>query len=575
MHGLPNIITDLTFITIYAGIITLLFKWLKQPVVLGYVLAGVVAGPYFNLFPTVKDMDNISIWADVGVIFLLFNLGLEFSFKKILDVGKAAIITGFSNILIMLFLGYNLGLMLGWTTTDSLFLGGMLSMSSTTIIIKAFEELNLRKEKFTDLVFGVLIIEDIVGVLLLVLLPAITLGNSADSSQVNPTQLLISAAKLVSFLVCYFIFGIYLIPTLLKKIKIYLNDEMLLIISVALCFSLVLLATNAGFSSALGAFLMGAILASTSLTERIEHVLKPLKDFFGAVFFVSVGMLVNPEMFIEYAGTILCISILVLLAISLSSCCGFLLSGQPLKTAIQGGFSLAQVGEFAFIIASLGMSIGVLSPQVYPIIVAVSVLTTFTTPMMMKSAVPFSNWLLRVLPQPLLDFLHNNTSAKKLTNSEQKLWQELFKNYFIRLGVFSILIIAIMNLSLYVVQPYFTNFIPGYQGKVLLTVLTLMVMAPFLHALLVSKRKIINLYLNLWLKNRTNFFPLILLTSFRILLVVFFIMVVIHQLLTSDPYITVILAIGAIFALSRSRWVFTQYMKMETQFFDNLNKKTK
>lgn len=567
MHSLPAIITDLTLITIYAGIITLLFKWLKQPVVLGYVLAGILAGPSFNLLPTVQDTDNIKIWADIGVIFLLFNLGLEFNFKKILDVGKAAIITGFANILIMLFLGYNAGLLMGWTTTDSLFLGGMLSMSSTTIIIKAFEELNLRNEKFTDLVFGVLIIEDIVGVLLLVLLPAITLGNSVDT-----TQLFTSSLKLISFLVFYFIIGIFLVPTIFKKIHIYLNDEMLLIISVALCFSLVLLATNAGFSSALGAFLMGAILSSTTLTERIEHVLKPLKDFFGAVFFVSVGMLVKPDMFIEYFGTILSISALVLVAISLSSCFGFLVSGQPLKTAIQGGFSLAQVGEFAFIIASLGMSIGVLSPFVYPVIVAVSVLTTFTTPLMMKSAVPFANWLLKTLPSSWIDFLHKNTSTKKITNSEQKLWKELFKSYFIRLIVFSVILVAIINLSFHILQPSFLEIIPGIQGRIILTVLTLLTMAPFLNALVISKRKIINLYVELWLKNRANFFPLILLISFRILLVAFFIMVVIHQFLTTSPLITFALALGAIFALSRSKWVFTQYMKMENQFFDNLNK---
>ena len=567
MHSLPAIITDLTLITIYAGVITLLFKWLKQPVVLGYVLAGILAGPSFNLLPTVEDTDNIKIWADIGVIFLLFNLGLEFNFKKILDVGKAAIITGFANILIMLFLGYNAGLLMGWTTTDSLFLGGMLSMSSTTIIIKAFEELNLRNEKFTDLVFGVLIIEDIVGVLLLVLLPTITLGNSVDAG-----QLFASSLKLISFLVLYFVVGIFLLPTIFKKIHIYLNDEMLLIISVALCFSLVLLATNAGFSSALGAFLMGAILSSTALTERIEHVLKPLKDFFGAVFFVSVGMLVKPDMFIEYFGTILSISALVLVVISLSSCFGFLVSGQPLKTAIQGGFSLAQVGEFAFIIASLGMSIGVLSPFVYPVIVAVSVLTTFTTPLMMKSAVPFSNWLTKKLPSSWIDFLHTNTSAKKITNSEQKLWKDLFKNYFIRLSIFSIIIVAIINLSFYVVQPRFVKIIPGLQGRIILTVLTVLTMAPFLNALVISKRKIINLYVELWLKNRANFFPLILLISFRILLVAFFIMVVIHQFLTTSPLITFALALGAIFALSRSRWVFTQYMKIENQFFDNLNK---
>ena len=361
MHSIHTLIVDLTLITIYAGLTTLICKKFKQPIVLGYLLAGVWAGPYFDLFPTVSDKDNLKLWADIGVIFLLFGLGLEFSFKKMMNVGKSAMITANSNVLFMLFIGYSTGLLLGWSTMDSFFLGSMISMSSTTIIIKAFEDLNIKKQKFTDLVFGVLVVEDLVGILRLVLLPMVAVGSSIDGG-----QLLISASKLFFFLILCFIIGIYLVPTFLSKISPYLNDEMLLLITVSMCFGMVLLATGFGFSSALGAFLMGSILSETELIDKIEKNIKPLKDFFGAVFFVSVGMMVNPVLFVEYIKPILVITAIVMLGNTTLSCLGFIVSGQPLKTAISGGFSLAQVGEFAFIIASLGMSLGVLDKKVHP-----------------------------------------------------------------------------------------------------------------------------------------------------------------------------------------------------------------
>ena len=342
MHSIQPLIVDLTLITIYAGLTTLLFKKLKQPTVLGYVLAGIFAGPYFSFVPTVTDKANLTLWADIGVIFLLFGLGLEFSFKKMINVGKSALITSNANILFMLFLGYNTGLLLGWSVMDSFFLGSMISMSSTTIIIKAFEDLNVKKQKYTDLVFGVLVVEDIVGILLLVLLPTVALGNSIDGG-----ALLLSTMKLIFFLVLCFVIGIYLVPSFLKKITPFLNDEMLLLISISLCFGMVLLATSSGFSSALGAFIMGSILAETSVIERIEKNIKPLKDFFGVVFFVSVGMMVDPSMFVKYAWPICVITFIVMIGKIIFSCLGFLFSGETLKTALQGGFSLAQVGEFA------------------------------------------------------------------------------------------------------------------------------------------------------------------------------------------------------------------------------------
>lgn len=624
MHELHPLIIDLTLIAIYAGLTTLLCKKLKQPIILGYILAGLLAGPHFNLLPTVTDKEDLTLWADIGVIFLLFGLGLEFSFKKMVNVGKSAMITASANIIFMLFLGYNTGLLLGWSTIDSFFLGSMISMSSTTIIIKAFSDLNIKKQKFTDLVFGVLIVEDLVGILMLVLLPTIAMGKS-----INGLELAISASKLIFFLILCFIMGIYLIPTLLNKIQKLLSDEMLLLITISMCFSMVWLATSSGFSSALGAFIMGSILSETILIEKIEKNLQPLKDFFGAVFFVSVGMMVDPAMFIEHALPIFVITLIVIIGKIIFSCFGFVASGQPLKTSVYGGFSLAQVGEFAFIIASLGMSLGVLSNKVYPIIVAVSVITTFLTPLIITSAEPAYKKLNKTLPESWLNYINKYTSSAPTTHSEERLWSALFKNYIIRLSLFSFILYSIIILST-ILRPYIREIIPyRIPANIAITFFTFLLMSPFLKALLgwnvittkfikeklfwlFSKKQteeieqaincnnetpqkeqnsicttndeksvrlrnffseqnhVARMYYRLWMARRANRLPLIILTSFRILVCSFFIVTVVHKFLSENNKITLILLILTIFFISRSKGLLNQYLKIETQFLKNL-----
>ena len=621
MHTIHSLIIDLTLITIYAGITTLLCKKFKQPIVLGYVLAGIFAGPYFDLLPTVKDKEDLTLWADIGVIFLLFGLGLEFSFKKMINVGKAAMITANANIIFMLFLGYNTGLMLGWSTMDSFFLGSMISMSSTTIIIKAFNDLNIKKQRFTNLVFGVLIVEDLVGILMLVLLPTIALGKT-----INGLALGLSTLKLIFFLILCFVIGIYLVPTFLKKIQQFLTDEMLLLITISMCFCMVLLATSSGFSSALGAFIMGSILAETECIERIEKNLQPLKDFFGAVFFVSVGMMVNPEMFLTYAKPIFIITLIVVIGKVLFSCFGFVASGQPLKTSVYGGFSLAQVGEFAFIIASLGMSLNVLSAKVYPIIVAVSVITTFLTPLMIQSSEPIYRKLNKLLPEKWLNSI--NKTSTNMTHNEERLWSALFKHYFLRLCLFSIILYSIIAFTS-LISPFIHTIIPHRIGSnLILTTITFLLMSPFLKALIgwniittkfikdrlswifpkqqaeeielaaqYAKDDIINttapienedikiqrlrnffseenqiskIYYRLWMAKKANRLPLIILTSFRILVSSFFIVTVIYKFLTENPKVIFAFLLLTIFFVSRSRWLLDQYLKIEKQFLDNL-----
>ncbi len=567
MHHLPALISDLALIMICAGIITVIFKRLKQPVVLGYIMAGILIGPHFALFPSAADKENIQIWADIGVIFLLFSLGLEFSFKKIVNVGKSAIITASANILFMLLIGYHTGLALGWSTTESLFLGGMISMSSTTIIIKAFEELELKGQKFTDLVFGVLVVEDVVGILLLVLLPTISIGKNVDG-----IELVISTAKLIFFLVLWFITGVYLVPTFLKKVINLLNDELLLLVSIALCLGMVWIATSVGFSSALGAFIMGSILAETNEVERIENTIKPVKDLFGAVFFTSVGMLVDPNMFVEFIVPILAITTVVMIGKILLSTFGFLLSGNRLETSILCGFSLAQVGEFAFIIASSGMAIGVLGNYVYPTIVAVSVVTTFTTPLMIKSAKPFYNFIYKLLPQKWKEYLSTHTTSKKDTNAEEELWKQLFKKYFFKLCIASVIMIAIIHVSFYALHPFLLKHMPTRIAELSATLLTLAAMSPFLQGLLTVNSDLARIYLTLWHKRLTNRLPLILCTILRMAIIVIFIMVVINHLFTKDFFVTYALMGLVVAILYKSTWLSKKYKNIERQFLSNLYK---
>jgi len=565
MHNLPTLISDLALILICAGVITVIFRKLKQPIVLGYILVGMIVGPHIIVTPTAVDKENIQIWADIGVIFLLFSLGLEFSFKKIINVGKSAIITAMTNILFMLIIGYNVGLQLGWSTTESLFLGGMISMSSTTIIIKAFEEMNLKGEKFTDLVFGVLVVEDVVGILLLVLLPAISIGKN-----VSGIEMLVSTGKLAFFLILWFITGVYLVPTYLKKAGQLLNNELLLLTAVALCLGMVLLANSVGFSSALGAFIMGSILSESDEAERIEEIIKPLKDLFGAIFFVSVGMLVDPHMFIEYIIPITVITIVVIMGMIILSTTGFLLSGNRLETAIRGGFSLAQVGEFAFIIASSGMSVGVLNDYVYPIIVAVSVITTFTTPLMIKAASPFYSFIYKRFPASWKTYLSSHTTSKKDTNEEEELWLQLFKKYFIKLCIASVILIAIINISFYFASPLINKYLHPKAAALAATLLTLAAMAPFLQGLLTVNSDLARIYLTLWNKRLTNRLPLVLCTVLRLAIIIIFIMVVINHLLTKNFYLTYALVGVMIAIIYKSTWLSKSYKNIERQFLTNL-----
>ncbi len=567
MSHLPTLIADLALILISASIITLLFKWLKQPLVLGYIVAGLLAGPYVHIFPTVGDIANINIWAEIGVVFLLFALGLEFSFKKLINVGSTAFITATTEVISMLLIGYMVGYLLGWGTMNSIFLGGMLSMSSTTIIIKAFDDLGLRSQRFTGIVFGTLVVEDLIAILMMVLL-----STMAVSKDFVGEELLVSVLKVVFFLILWFLIGIFILPAFLKKAKKLMNNETLLIVSLGLCLGMVVLATYTGFSAALGAFIMGSILAETIEAEHIEHIIQPVKDLFGAIFFVSVGMLVNPAVLVEYAWPVIIITLVTIIGKAIFSSLGVLLSGESLNISIKSGFSLAQIGEFAFIIAGLGVSLKVLDPFISPIIVAVSVITTFTTPYFIRLANPFAEWLYKVLPPKVQEMLARYASGKKTVNHDSD-WKKLLKNIVGRVIIYSVLLTAIWLLSVKTLYPAVSElFTPvTIWVNLAMCLATLLLMTPFLWALISNKYNSSAIFLKLWEDENYNHGRLVALVLFRVSVAIFFISAVVISYFHLNIGIGVVIAVAVVALILILREDLTQYSRLETHFLTNLN----
>lgn len=482
---MESFISDLALILISASLVTLVFKRLKQPLVLGYIVAGFLTGPHMPYTPSVSDMSSIHTWADIGVIFLMFTLGLEFSFKKIVKMGIGPVIAACSVMFCMMSVGNMVGHLFGWGSMNSLFLGGMLAMSSTTIIYKAFDDLGLRQQKFAGEVLSVLILEDILGILLMVVLSAL-----AVSRQFQGMELVGSLFKLGFFLILWFVVGMYIIPIFLRRTHRFLNKETLLVVSIGLCFLLVVIAGKVGYSSAFGAFMMGSILAETVEAEKIERVVSPVKDLFGAIFFVSVGMLVDPAVLAAYWLPIVVLCIAIIVGQAVFGTTSFLLSGQPLRIAVQGGFSLAQIGEFAFIIASLGISLGVTSGFLYPVVVAVSIITTFFTPYMIRAAQPACRLLERVVPQNVMHRLMErgtHAGAQSAVAATDSVWKRLLMALVSQVGAYLTLSVAVILISFTVLLPLCRGALGHWPGNVACGLLTVLVASPFLRAIVMRK----------------------------------------------------------------------------------------
>ncbi|MBO7591044.1 MAG: cation:proton antiporter [Prevotella sp.] len=564
---LPTIIHDLALMLIVAGIVTLIFKRLKQPLVLGYIVAGFLVSPHMPYTASVADTENIHLWADIGVMFLLFSLGLDFSFKKILKMGASPFISAMVIIFSMSMLGVCVGKAFSWSRMDCIFLGGMLAMSSTTIIYKAFDDLGLRQQQFAGLVMSVLILEDILAIVMMVMLSAIASGNNPDSG-----QMLGSVVKIGFFLVLWLVVGIFAIPIFLRRVRRLINNEVLLVVSLGLCCAMAVISTKVGFSSAFGAFIMGSILAETVEAEKIEKLVEPVKNLFGAIFFVSVGMLVDPQIIVSYAWPIITLVLTILIGQALFGSFSFLLAGESLKSAMRCGFSMAQIGEFSFIIASLGLSLGVISDFLYPVIVAVSVITTFLTPYMIRLATPAYNALESRLSSRIIRLL-NHLSMSHPNSQQQSAWKQILTQMAINTLVYSILSSATIAVMFTFVLPFMQKLLPGWTlhwyANAITGVLTVLFISPFLRAMVMKKNRSEE-WKKLWAESNRNHLPLLSTVLARVFVAVFFIFYICNYLSRFSNAIMITLGVVVVALIVVSRTIKRRSILLERLFINNL-----
>ena len=567
MAEIPFLVKDLALILMVAGIVTIIFKKLKQPLVLGYIVAGFLVSPHMPYTMSVIDETDIKTWADIGVIFTLFSLGLDFSFKKIVKMGASPIIATVVIVFFMMMLGISIGHGFGWSKMDCIFLGGMLAMSSTTIIYKAFDDMGLRQQKFAGMVMSVLILEDILAIVMMVMLSAIAGGNNPDGE-----QMIGSVIKIAFFLVLWFIVGIFAIPLFLRSVRKLINNETLLIVALGLCCGMAVLSTKVGFSSAFGAFVMGSILAETIEAEKIIKLVEPVKNLFGAIFFVSVGMLVDPKILIEYAIPILALVGSILIGQAIFGTFGFMLGGESLKSAMRCGFSMAQIGEFSFIIASLGLSLGVISNYLYPVVVAVSVITTFLTPYMIRLATPTYQVMEKHLPKRLINILNHFAMSHPSTTQQSK-WKSLLRQMLINTVAYSILTAAVIALMFTFVLPFTRSLFPGWKlhwyANAITGILTLVLIAPFLRAIIMKKNHS-NEWKRLWVESSINRIPLLFTIVVRFVIALAFIFYICNYLTRFTDALMIIIGIAVVSLMIASRWTKKRSIKMERLFIHNL-----
>ena len=566
MSELPALVKDLALILVVAGAVTLIFKKLKQPLVLGYIVAGFLVSPHMPYTMSVMDNVDVKTWADIGVIFLLFSLGLDFSFKKILKMGAAPVIAACTIIFCMMVMGITAGKLFGWGQMDCIFLGGMLAMSSTTIIYKAFDDLGLRQQRFAGLVMSVLILEDVLAIVMMVMLSAVASGSNPDGG-----QMLRSILSIVFFLILWFVVGIFLIPIFLRKARKLINEETLLIVSLGLCCLMAVISTQVGFSSAFGAFVMGSILAETVEADKIIRLVEPVKNLFGAIFFVSVGMLVDPQILVDYALPVIAIVLTIIIGQAVFGSFGYLISGKPLKTAMKCGFSMAQIGEFAFIIASLGLSLGVIGDFLYPVVVAVSVITTFLTPYMMRASAPCYTLMERHLPPRIIVTLNHITLSHPSSTASKNNWKSLLLQMGVNLVIYSILTLSVIFLMLSFFLPFIRHLMPGWEWtpNIICGILTLLFISPFLRAMIMKKNHSEE-FKTLWSESRLNPLPLIFTIIVRVVIACAFIFYVCNYLTRFTNALIISIALALVMVMILSRRLKHSSIRLERLFINNL-----
>ncbi len=567
MQEIPALISDLATILVLAAITTLLCKKINLPSVLGYILAGFLVGPVVDFIPTIHDMANIEVWSDIGVIFLMFGLGLEFSLHKMAEVGVPGFLSAGIQALGMGIVGFFLGILLGWGTMNSVFLGVMLAMSSTMITMKSIEDMGLKEEKFSDLAMGTLVIEDIIAIFAMVILSTIAVSQS-----ISGLALAERLGILLLYLALWLILGIYLVPTLMKKLVGLMNDEVLLIFSLALCFLMALLAEEIGLSTELGAFLAGSLLAGTVHAERVEHLITPCKNLFGAVFFVSVGFMVQPAMILKYIAPILLLAVVAIAGKLFFLTLGGLAAGQELDVSVAAAAAQTQVGEFSFIIAGLGQSLSVTGAFLYPIIVAVSVVTTFTTPFLLKLAGPLTRLLKRILPDKWLAAIAKYSAAKQADKSgENKDLTFFLKYYFQTLALYGVLAVGVILLGVRSLLPFLLSMDWGGRRAELVSCGIMYLALLFLLPAMLRIKK--RYFTALWLESTSNRLLLSILMIFRAGVVILLAVLPAFLIFQVNPLWLASGAIPLMWIVTRSDRLTGHYLEVEARFLANFNER--
>lgn len=566
MTHLATLITDLALLLIVAGITTLLCKKLKQPTVIGYILAGFLIGPVVDFVPTLADVENINLWAEIGIIFLMFALGLEFSLHKLASVGSTGVTAAAVQIIGMVIIGFVTGQLMGWSIMNSIFLGGMLSMSSTMITIKAIDDMGLKDKDFVQPTVGTLVIEDIAAIFMMVVLSTIAVSQGISGGELAATL-----GKMAFYLVLWLILGIYLIPSFLKKVQALMNDETLLVVSLGICFGMVWLADALGFSSALGAFIAGSILAGTVHAERIEHLVTPCKDLFGAVFFVSVGLKVVPSMLLDYLGSIILLTLIVIVGKAVLLTAGMLIAGEKLADSLYSALSQTQIGEFSFIIATLGISLGVTGDFLYPVIVAVSVATTFTTPYLTKSAGRLKEALTALLPDKWRKNMERYEEEKSISEIGDEDWKRFLKGYFSTFAINGVVVFGLIQIGISFLMPFLHQVLGSTLAADIITCAVIyLLISPFLPAMMVFRKRY---FTALWLKSFANHLPLMLLVALRTAATILLVMLPLYLVFHLPMLLLFLVALPVTFILSKSNWLIGRYLQIEAHFLSNFNER--
>ncbi|MBQ6621264.1 MAG: cation:proton antiporter [Mogibacterium sp.] len=563
---IPSLIIDLAIMLMTAAVVTILFKRIHLPLILGYIVAGFLISPYFPLFFDVANQESIDTWSEIGVVIILFHIGLEFNLLKFKTLGSTAIISAAVKMSGVMLAGYEFGRLTGLSPMNCIFLGAMLSISSTVVIQKCFEELGIREERYASLVMGSLVMEDVLGIFIMVVLSTISVSQS-----INGAELALNLAMMLIYLIVWLLLGIFILPTFLNRYMELISDEMLTVLSMGLCFFMALVANRLGFSMELGAFLAGSLLAGTVHADRIEHITKGIKDMFGAIFFLSVGMMVDPSVIVSRWTSIVPIAILAVAFKLVFATIGMVMSGQDLETAVKGGVSLAPIGEFSFIIASLGISLGVMDSYLYPVIVAASILTTIFTPTFIRRSDRVVALLERILPNWLLKKIEEYTSKDPAGEERTQDWTIVMRSFFGKILIYGVIMLMAALLGTRFLAPALAGVMPETPAKIAACVAIYLVIILFLRPMLdfhsVS-------FTHLWLEHLTNRPPLVMLIILKLAVVAVIAYIPIYTLFGSHQWLLLLAVLAVLLFVGRSDFIATSYLQLETRFLRNLNERT-